>query len=363
MKLGVSLAFLSGRKGGMETYVRELYTRLPDHLPGAEFIGFASTQALTLAQPWFPGRLTDMQVDANNRSEWALAELFGVPRRARGDAVDVLHAPANFGPVTASPRTILTIHDLIAHRHPEYVPGPYAVAIRGLVRGAARQAQRILTPSAATAADVETLLRVPHDRITVTPLAGGDVVPQAPVDSRPEHSVLVVGNRMPHKNVNVILDALTLIDASNRPRVTITGGHDGDPLPGRVTQLGLDPWVSIVGWVSDAELNELYTRADVAVLPTRFEGFGLPVLEAMQRGTPVLCSDLPVLREVGGDAARYVDTTDAPSVARELKALLRSDAERRVASSAGITRAALFSWDTTAALTAEAILRVTSRRS
>lgn len=360
MKLGVDLIFVTGTKGGMETYVRELYRRLPDHLPGAELVGYASRQLASEGASWFPGALVDTGIDGDDRAAWARGTMVGVGRRAMRDRVDLLHAPANFGPIGWAPPTVLTVHDLIAHRHPEYVPSSYAPIIRGMVRLASRRAARILTPSDATAADLRSLLGVPGTRIDVTPLAS--TIPPTATGAPAERQVLIVGNRMPHKNVNVVLDALVLMDPVDRPRVVLTGGGAGDPLPAEVVRRGLTDHVAITGWLSDEELDSLYRASRLVVLPTRFEGFGLPVLEAMARGVPVLCSDLGVLREVAGGAARYVDSTDPAAVARELLALLDDAGERERLRLAGAARATGFTWDRTTALTARSFIRAADRR-
>lgn len=360
MKLGVDLIFVTGTKGGMETYVREVYRRLPDHLPGAELVGYASRQLASEGAPWFPGTLVDTGIDGDDRAAWARGTMIGIGRRAVRDRVDLLHAPANFGPVGWAPPTVLTVHDLIAHRHPEYVPSSYAPVIRGMVRLASRRAARVLTPSEATAADLRSVLGVPRSRIDVTPLAS--TIPPAVTGAPAERQVLVVGNRMPHKNVTAVLDALSLMDADDRPRVVVTGGRPDDPLPAEVERRGLTDSVAITGWLSDDDLDALYRSSRLVVLPTRFEGFGLPVLEAMARGVPVLCSDLGVLREVAGGAARYVDSTDPAAVAREIIALLDDAGERERLRVAGIARAAEFTWDRTTALTARSFIRVADQR-
>lgn len=354
MKLGVDLIFMTGTKGGMETYVREVYRRLRTHLPDVELIGYASRQLAATGAPWFDGELVDTGVDGDDRISWARATLFGAGRRARRDGVDILHAPANFGPAGAAPPTVLTVHDLIAHRYPEYVPGRYAAVVRAMVSIAARRATRILTPSAATATDLRDVLHVPAERITVTPLAAAASRAVQP-EGHADRQVLAVGNRMPHKNVEVLLEAVALLPAETRPRLVITGGRAGDPLPAMADRLGLGPDITIVGWLSDAELDALYRSSQVLALPTRFEGFGLPVLEAMARGVPVVCSDLPVLREVGGDAALYVDTTRPEALAAALIELLDDPAGQERRRRAGLARAATFTWDATAAATAEAL--------
>jgi glycosyltransferase involved in cell wall biosynthesis len=147
-----------------------------------------------------------------------------------------------------------------------------------------------------------------------------------------------------------------------RPRLTITGSHGDDPLAAVVDRLGLGAFVELRGWLSRDELEGLYAEATALVFPTRFEGFGLPPLEAMSRGCPVIVSDIPVMHEVAGDAALYVDPLDAESIAGGIRSLLQAPRERERMSRAGLARAAEFSWEATADATRAAVLAAGMRR-
>jgi glycosyltransferase involved in cell wall biosynthesis len=243
---------------------------------------------------------------------------------------------------------VVTIHDLLPFRHPEYVPGPYASVLRWMNRRAARAARRVLTVSEASRDDITGFLGVDPALVDVVPLAGGEVHPPEPPVTRSDDVVLSIGNRMPHKNFSALLEAVARIDPARRPRVVITGSHDDDPLRPEVERLGLADRVELEGWITGADLERRYAEAALFVFPTRFEGFGLPPLEAMARGCPVLASDLPVLREVGADAAAYVDTRSPAELATAIVALLDDPAERGRMSRAGHARAAEFSWRRTA---------------
>ncbi|MGR0320234.1 glycosyltransferase family 4 protein [Agromyces sp. ZXT2-3] len=352
----VDLLFHTGRKGGMESYVRQLYPRLGALAPELELIGLASTELAATGAPWFPGRLVPSGISGENRVAWARGELLEVSRRAARVGADLVHAPANLGPVRTRVPMVLTIHDLLPFRHPEYVPGPYAPVLRGMIRGAARAARRVLTVSESSADDATTLLGVDPGRIDVVPLAGGSAAAPADAD-RSSDLVLAIGNRMPHKNFAALLEAIALIPADRRPRVVVTGSHDDDPLAPEVRRLGLADRVRLEGWVAPDELERLYAEAALFVFPTRFEGFGLPLVEAMSRGVPVVASDLPVLREVGGVAARWIDPDDHDVLARTIESLLSDPEERERMSRAGRARAAQFSWERTAHGTLESFER------
>ncbi|WP_353815383.1 glycosyltransferase family 4 protein [Agromyces sp. SYSU T00266] len=346
----VDLLFLTGRKGGMESYVRELYPRLGSLRPDLEFVGLASTELARDGAPWFPGELVASGRSGEDRIAWARGEVFDVSRHAARLRADLVHAPANLGPVRSRTPVVLTVHDLLPFRHPEFVPGPYAPVLRGMIRGAARAARRVLTVSESTAADLVDLLGVDPDRIDVVPLAGGAVAPRDATagTERSDDLVLAIGNRMPHKNFVALLEAVALMPADRRPRVVVTGSHDDDPLAPEVRRLGLDERVRLERWVASDELERLYAEAALLVFPTRFEGFGLPLIEAMARGVPVVASDLPVLREVGGDAVAWFPPTDHAALARTLQDLLSDRETRTRMAGQGAARATGYSWDRTA---------------
>lgn len=354
----VDLLFFTGTKGGMESYAREVYSRLSPDDPELEFVGYASSELAATDTSWFPGRVVDAGISGEDRVAWARGELFSVARAAERHGADLVHSPANFGPMRSSVPVVLTVHDLLAFRHPEYVPGAYSRILRTMIRLAARAATRVLTVSRASRDDIVAYLGVPADRVVVTPLAGSRVgVGGAGADTvRREGELLAVGNRMPHKGFETLLEALACIDADERPHLTITGSHGDDPLAATVARLGLADSVTLRGWLGRDELDRLYAESTALVFPTRFEGFGLPPLEAMARGCPVIVSDLPVMHEVAADAAVYVDPRDPDDIARAIRSLLAAPDERARRSQAGLARAAEFSWEATAAATRAALL-------
>ena len=344
----VDLLFYTGTKGGMESYARNLYRELGTVDSGLEFVGYASSELAAMDTSWFPGDVLDSGISGENRVSWARGELTAVPRAARRHGAALIHSPANIGPRRSAVPVVLTVHDLLPFRHPEWVPGPYAPVLRGLVRGAARSAARVVTVSRASGDDIERVLGVPRERVDVIPLAGGRH-PVAPARiERSARLLLSVGNRMPHKNFDTLLEALAQIPERERPHLVITGGHGDDPLTPIVERLGLADHVRLLGWVPDDKLERLYGEAGLVVFPTLFEGFGLPVLEAMAHGCPVLCSDLPVLREIGGGAAVYVDPASVTALAHSIRRLLADPAKLGELSELGRERAAGFTWTATA---------------
>ncbi|MDH6235951.1 glycosyltransferase family 1 protein [Cryobacterium sp. CG_9.6] len=345
----VDLLFFTGTKGGMESYVREIYRRITPGADGLTYVGLASSELAATDTSWFPGEIIDSGISGEDRIQWALGELFRVAGFARRTGAQLIHCPANLGPAWSRVPVVLTVHDLLPFRHPEYVPGAYSHVLRAMIRLAARTARRVLTPSAASRDDIVRFLRTPPERVDVVPLAG-EVRSGASgraIVRRPDQ-LLAVGNRMPHKNFETLLDALALIPPATRPHLVITGSHGADPLAPVVARLGLQASVSLRGWLSTAELETLYAESTLFVFPTSFEGFGLPVLEAMALGCPVLCADIPVLREIAGNAATYVHASSAAELATAITHLLHSPELLAERGAAGTKQAQLFSWERSA---------------
>lgn len=353
----VDLLFYTGSKGGMESYVRNLYREMGSVGDSFDYLGLVPREAQGLDLSWFPGELVPSTISGDKRASWARGELTVVPRAARRAGADLIHAPANLGPFRSSVPVVLTVHDLLPFAHPEWVPGPYSPVLRGLISGAARAAKRLLTVSRQSANDLERILGIGGDKVDVVPLAGRPGTAPTTDERRADDLILSLGNRMPHKNFDTLLTAVALIPEAERPRVVITGSHGDDPLVPLVERLGIGSTTSLLGWVDDEEIERLYAQASAVVIPSLFEGFGLPVLEAMSRGCPVISSDLPVLREVGGDAPMYVDARDPRALAERIRGLLADSAERQARSVAGLERAAGFSWGTTARSTAASFQR------
>ncbi|ERK71224.1 glycosyltransferase family 4 protein [Leifsonia aquatica] len=353
----VDLLFYTGTKGGMESYVRNVYRELGGLTDGLEYTALLPREAESLDLGWFPGDVVRSSVSGEARASWALGELRSVPAAARRIGADLIHAPANIGPIRSRVPVVLTVHDLLPFVHPEWVPGPYSPVLRALISRAARNARRVITVSEQSRADLQRILRLGTDTVDVVPLAGLPVSERTASAHRADDLILSLGNRMPHKNFETLLTAIARIPSEARPRLVITGSHGDDPLRPLVERLGIAATTTLLGWVDDDEIERLYSEATAVVVPTLFEGFGLPVLEAMSRGCPVICSDLPVLREVGGDAALYVDPRDPDGLADALRALLGDAAARERRSSAGLARAEGFSWARTALATAESFQR------
>lgn len=269
--------------------------------------------------------------------------------RAAAVGADVYHSPGLRGPLThGKVPIVVTIFDLVPILFPEIVSPWTRVYSQATQRRMARTADRVLCISTDTANDVMRLFGVPSSRIRVTPL-GVDPVFFEPATAPPlidEPYILFIGSEQPRKNLPRLEQAVGLLRARGFPHLLVTAGADAW---GRV-ELGA-PFVRRLGRVSDRDLVRLYAGASCLAIPSLHEGFGLPALEAMAAGTPVVAANVAALPEVTGDAAVMVDPLDPASIAQGIE---RAIGERHIFSRLGRERAALFTWERTAALTMDA---------
>ena len=356
MRVGIDLLYLvPGKTGGRETYARELLRGLAAERPDLQLTAFVNRETAAIGTGFWSehGDVVELGTSGEARGSWALGELARLPYAARG--LDVIHGLANFCPVHGRPARVVTVHDVLWRRMPKLVPLANRLATDAMVTSAARRAHRVITVSRASATDIVHELGVAEDRVSVVPNGAmpAPAHPPAPADlgqgSRP--LALSVASDLAHKNLATLVDGLALITPAERPLLVFAGhGTDVGELAGRAVRRGVAEDVRLLGGVGQESLERLYAAADVVVTATRFEGFGLPVLEALARGVPVACSDLPVLREVAGDAAAWLDPEDPASLGPALRRALAESGRLRAA---GLERAAHFSWARAARATAE----------
>jgi glycosyltransferase involved in cell wall biosynthesis len=361
--VGLNLVYLvPGETGGMETYARELIPALLDAEPGLRVTSFVNRETEGFDGPW--SELTEqvlVPVRARRRVEWVRGEQLLLPRLAGRAGVDVLHSLASTAPARGRFRRVVTIHDLIYRIYPEAHFGLRAKGMSVLVPQAARRSDRVIAPSQSTRDDLILLLTVPAAKIDVIPegvraeVAAG--TPESDLRSRYDLAdrvvVLTASAMRPHKNLRRLLEAWTLLPGDGRPLLVLPGystEHEAD-LRAHASELGVSADTRFVGWVPPDDLEGLYRLAACFVFPSLYEGFGLPVLEAMARGVPVACSDRGALHEVAGDAARIFDPQSSRSIADAVEELLQDPALVEKLRTAGLKQASRFTWAETARAT------------
>ncbi len=314
------------------------------------------------AERWtpFPSRLFER-----------LSQRFDVPRLEWLVRFDVLFGP-NFVPPPTRKPVVVTVHDLAFKRYPDTAPHGTRRWLRQL-EAALRRATCVIAVSQSTKRDLIELLAVPEQRVTVIPHGVDmDVFRPAPAqvigEARARLGIdgpylLALGGIEPRKNLSGLLSAYARLAADIRPALVIAGGGVEWNPEGRVLLRealeALEPSVRrhvvTTGYVTEGDKVALLTGAEALVYPSLYEGFGLPVLEAMACGTPVVTSNVSALPEVAGGAAVLVDPSDPESIAEGISRVLTDGSVRDRLQKVGPARAARFTWSETARRTAEVL--------
>jgi glycosyltransferase involved in cell wall biosynthesis len=306
--------------------------------------------------------MVEVPVQARNRFAWVWGEQRHLPSLAAAAGCDVVHSLASTAPLRGKFRRVTTIHDLNYKLVPESHFGLLGLGMRVLVPAAARRSHRVIVDTASTREDLIRHLHVPAGKVDVAPLGvsvrEGKATPWAELrskldlDGRP--MVLSLSAKRPHKNLARLFRALAAMPSGDQPSLVVPGYPT--PYEAELRQLaavlGIAERVRLPEWLPAEDLEGLYAAAACVVFPSLYEGFGLPVLEAMARGVPVACSNRSSLPEVAGDAALLFDPEDVQAIRSALERLLRdADLAARLGEG-GRARAATFTWRRTAELTA-----------
>jgi glycosyltransferase involved in cell wall biosynthesis len=351
--------------GGVGTYVRNLIPAMTRRDPAVDLTLFhARFHRPHPHEDWLLGRrvVTLRPGIRTLYPSWNAIGRPGLPTELA--AADVVHMTSGVGvpSVPTRQRLVVTIHDLAFLRFPEHVPPRWRLLYRLGLRAAIRRADEILVPSRSTGEDLLRHGRIDAARVRVTPLASTlDVGADDPTPvlarlgiSRPY--VLFVGTLEPRKNVVSLLRAYRRAAAEGIEHMLVLAGARGWGADSLERELAADGPGTIVrtGFLPANDLDAVYRGASVFVYPSVYEGFGLPVLEAMARGVPTITSNSSSLPEVVGDAALTVDPISVEAIAEAIRAVATDGALAGRLADDGRRRAAAFTWDETARLTLEA---------
>ncbi len=271
----------------------------------------------------------------------------------------MLFNPGLTSPLLTPCPNVVVIHDLQHLRHPEYFGFAENLALRIMSRIAVHRSRKVISVSKSTTLDLIQRYGIPPERIeTIYHGVNPAFFDLQRTDS--ERLILCVAANRKHKNLGRLLRAFAALEKGYRLVLVGLRGPDSEALESLIAELGLTESVLLAGWVPDEELLAYYSRAHALVYPSLFEGFGLPVLEGLACGVPVACSDIPPLREVGGDSVLYFNPEDQESLTLALNRICSDAALRSELSRKGRLRAAGFTW-TKAAEATLAILTAQSR--
>jgi glycosyltransferase involved in cell wall biosynthesis len=363
VRVALDMTLASQIPTGVGVYARTL----------ADHLGIPPIEVLRWRQDLGPrGHAAQRLRRALRLTRWLLVRL---PRAARRDGIDVCHSPTSVGPLRTPCPRVMTVHDAVALT----IPSQHGLAERLYFRLfsviAARRADAVLVPSRAAREEIARAYRIPPARLVVIPSAAAPrfrpVLPGARAavlrryGIRPPY-VLHVGAAAPRKNLPRLLDAYATARraAGGDDTQLVLVGPPGPTAPARwlrTRRLELDPHVRRLDAVPDDDLPALYSGAACLAYPSLAEGFGLPILEAMACGTPVLTSGCSSMQEVAGEAALLVDPARTETIAEGLVRLLTEDRLREELIARGLARAGAFTWARTARATEAVYLAVAGR--
>lgn len=354
LHLGIDALRLARPQTGVARYLANLLREWAGgEMPFARITVFAPSPHAAIPSAW--------EAIGGPRRSGAAWQHAWLPVQARRRRVDLLFCPAYIAPLGYRGRYVVTIHDAIQEARPADFSLAGRVRHAPLYRVSARGAGHILTDSAAAADDIRHHYGTPAAQITAVPLAAESLFHPRPaatlattrarygLDDRP--FVLFVGKLSPRRNLPALLDAFaSIVREEGLPHRLVLAGlnHHDLPIARLARELGIADRLRFPGYIPDEDLASLYAAADLFAYPSEMEGFGLPILEAMASGAPVLTLRRGAMAEVAGEAACYADDGSSAALRRGMAPVLRDGALRADLRRRGLARAAAFSWGETA---------------
>ena len=362
-RIGINLLYLvPGAVGGSEIYAHRLLEAIRAERPSLELVVYCAPEAVDSLScaGWAGGSVAFRPAPGSSRLKplRALVEQTWLPWRAAFDRVELVHSLGTTAPVIGRVPSVVTVLDLIYHHVPDTFPAPARIGLGVIVPRAARHAAAVLSISEFGKRDLISVYAIDAAKITPVHLGPGSP-PSADFTSEPALRqrlgvpsdaaiVLCVSAAIAHKNLPRLIDAFAAVAAA-RDAVLVLVGHGGGTgaaqLRAHAAAAGVADKVVLTGWIEQADLEGLYRCARVFAYPSLLEGFGLPILEAMDRGVPVACSNASSLPEIGGDAAEFYDPLDTSAIASAITRLLDDGPRRAELAARGHERVKAFSWE------------------
>jgi glycosyltransferase involved in cell wall biosynthesis len=333
------------------------------HPGGRELIGVAESE-----------RLRWVVIPEKSPARRLIWEQSSFPRLARNSHLDLLHSLHYTRPLSLPCRSVVTFHDLTFFLYPHLHTRSKRVFFPLAIRFSARQADALIAVSESTRRDAIRLLGVPQQKVHTTQLGVDSAF--RPVQDEglragvrqkyrlPERFILYVGLVEPRKNLPLLIQAYqSLVELGSSHPLVVVGrfGWMHQQVLQEITTLGLKDKILFTGYVPQLDLPIVYNLASLFVYPTLYEGFGLPALEALACGTPVITSDIASLPEIVGDAGLLVPAGDKQALTQAMRAVLTDQALQNRLAVKGPERAAQFTWERTARLTLQVYQRVLSQ--
>ena len=358
-RIGVNALYLiPGGVGGTEIYLRCLLAALAEVDAVNQYAIYTNLETGADLVPATASNflVTPLPVRASSRPARIFYEQFQLPGRVRRDRIDVLLNPGFTAPAFSPCPQVTVIHDLQHKRHPEYFRWFDLPFWRLLVWAAVRRSQRLIAVSEATRADLLTYYNVPADQVTVVEHGVDDrFFALARERTRVEPFLLCVSTLHPHKNIERLVRVFARLLARHPDLRLVLAGMKGlqtSPVEALISSLGLTAKVELTGWIPREQLYDYFRRAAAFVYPSTFEGFGMPVVEALAAEVPLACSDIEPLRSIVRGAAWLFNPEDEAGMERAIERLLTGEPP------GGPNPAREYSWNTAAQATLRALRSV-----
>ncbi len=371
MRIGIDGRYIQDHFPGIGRYTYNLVWSLAEVAPKDSF--------LVLHNPKMPNSRHDLTALASypnvelirvELSTFCLGEQWRLPPVVRRLGLDLFHSPYYIKPYLLPCPSVVTIYDLIPRLYPQYIPLWARIVFEMAIRVATATARLLISVSQSAKEDLVRLLGLPPSKVWVTPLGVDErfnpVNEKAIFNLRQKHDlpkgyILYLGINKPHKNLVRLVEAFAKVKTGRK--LVLAGKEDPRyrEVHEVVKRLSLQHRVVFLGQVPEDDLPALYSGAALFVFPSLYEGFGLPLLEAMACGVPVVCSSTSSLPEIVGRAAVMVAPLDISQLARALERVLGDGELRAYMREEGLKQAARFSWERTAKETLAAYHQVLSR--
>lgn len=369
MRIGINALFLlPGKVGGSEVHLRNLVKWL-GKVKAHEFYIFINKESEGIFEELAPSfNVVACGVRGESRPMRILYEQFVLPHKVKKLGLDALVSAGMTAPFFVPASSFLLIHDLQHMNMPQNFGRLYLLFLRFFIYMSSVRSDAILTISNKVKKDIVGYYGIPEKDISVIYHGVDKDSFHARSDEEvrairakyglPPSFVLYIASSLPHKNYERLLDAFRILKAGRKElKLVLIGARDygHEVIKKKIEELGLTGDVVFLGWLPFEDIPVIYSAAALFVFPSLHEGFGMPVLEAMACGVPVVCSDIEPLDEVAGGAARFVDPKDSGSIAAGMRDVLEDRALRERLVKDGFERAAAFSWEKTAADTLRAV--------
>ncbi len=365
MRIGINALYLiPGRTGGMSVYLKNYLKYLQEIDTTNEYFIYISTEGAGTLN-LFAKNFHEIRcpLPARLRAFHYFWELVILPFQIWKDKIELLHSPANIAPSYLPCKSIMTIHDVRPYFFSPDLPRSFTFIYKRLLPVMVRRAAKVITVSEYSRKAISNVLGLSMDKIAVIPLAPEryPVLEKAKEEIKTKYNIedylFTLITAIPHKNMDGLIHAYKILTDRQQevPQLVIAGikGLALQKIKKQIKEWGLEKKIVFLGFVPDAYLPALYASAKVFVFPSKYEGFGLPILEAMSYGVPVVSSNATALPEVVGDAGLMFNPDDPTAIADTIEHVLRDNVLRKTLVEKGLRRVTEFNWRRVAERTLE----------